>query len=280
VLPLQELEVALQAEVQESKPLAGGDICRAFRVTLTDGRTLFVKVKPGGPSEMFPTEAKGLDWLREAGPLRIPEVVHSTASFLALEFLPSGPRRSTFDEELGRGLARLHRSSVARPGLDHDNFIGPLPQPNEPCPTWAEFYARKRLEPRVKEAVDSGSAPSSWRSRFEELYEKLPQLIPDEPLSPLHGDLWGGNLHTGPEGEPCLIDPAVYGGHREVDLAMMKLFGGFSPTVFRVYDQEYPRVAGHEDRVDLYQLYPLLVHTVLFGGGYAQSVESVLSRYL
>ncbi len=173
-------------------------------------------------------------------------------------------------------MAALHRYPAEAPGLDHDNFIGPLPQPNRPCDSWPEFYAERRLRPRLEEALSGGKAPPRWRARFEDLFRALADLIPDEPMSRLHGDLWGGNLLVGPRGEPCLIDPAVYAGHREVDLAMMRLFGGFGTRVFQSYQESYPLQDGHEQRVHLYQLYPLLVHVNLFGSGYVSSVERAL----
>jgi fructosamine-3-kinase len=225
---------------------------------------------------MFPAEGRGLEWLAETKALRIPEVIAAEEDFLALEFLESGSKRVKFDEELGRGLADLHRFSAGAPGWDFDNFIGPLPQANERTESWAEFYAEQRLRPRFEAAIRSGVAPGKWRSRFENLFERLPALVGDEPMSRLHGDLWGGNLLVGPNGEPCLIDPAVYVGHREVDLAMMKLFGGFPSRVFQSYDEAFPLLSGHELRVHLYQLYPLLVHVNLFGGGYVSSVERAL----
>ena len=280
MLPQNDIERALGSAIRSHRAVAGGDICRAYRVVLDDQRHLFVKTRAEAPEQMFPTEARGLSWLAETGALRVPKVVASGANFLALEFLESAPQKSDFDEVLGRGLARMHRFQPEPPGLPFDNFIGPLPQPNTPCEDWFEFYARRRLQPRVEEAVQSGKGPRDWLRKFGDLYQALPDIIPDEPCSRLHGDLWGGNLLVGPSGEPCLIDPAVYSGHREVDLAMMKLFGGFSPKVFESYNESYPLQSGYRERVDLYQLYPLLVHVNLFGGGYVSSVEKALSRYL
>ena len=280
MFPQEDIERALGSAFRSHQALAGGDICRAYLVVLDDQRRLFVKTRAEAPENMFSTEARGLDWLAETEALRVPEVVASGANFLALEFLESAPKMSGFDEELGRGLARMHRFQPEPPGLHFDNFIGPLPQCNTPCEEWTDFYARRRLQPRVEEAVQSGNAPRDWLRKFGNLYQALPGIIPDEPCSRLHGDLWGGNLLVGPSGEPCFIDPAVYNGHREIDLAMMKLFGGFSPTVFESYNESYTLQPGYRDRVDLYQLYPLLVHVNLFGGGYVSSVERALSRYL
>jgi fructosamine-3-kinase len=266
-------------------PLSGGDINEAFRVELADQRVIFVKQNATASRAMFPREAQGLGYLAETRALKVPEVMAvsdegDSAAFLALEYLEPGPRQRGFDEALGRGLAELHRFGDAEFGLDHDNFIGSLPQSNRHHETWADFYGEERLRPLVKRAVDRGQADRALASRFEQLLSKLEDLCgPSEAPARLHGDLWGGNLHADAEGGPVLIDPAVYAGHREVDLAMMRLFGGFSPTVFRAYDEVFPLTAGHQDRVDLYQLYPLLVHLNLFGSGYRGGVERALGRY-
>src|SRR6185369_76069 len=167
----------------------------------------------------------------------------------------------------------------------HDNFIGRLPQMNaqldDPRAGWAAFYRQRRLEPQLRRAADRGLASARMRRGFDRLFATLETLVgPDEVPARLHGDLWGGNLMCDAAGAPCLIDPAVYGGHREIDLAMMRLFGGFGPRVFAAYDEAWPLADGHEARVDLYQLYPLMVHVNLFGGGYGASVESALARLL
>ncbi len=270
---------ALDATVRETRPLSGGDICQAYLVTLDDGHQVFVKIRVPAISGMFETEALGLLWLEDSESLRIPRVLARSDEFLALEFLRSGAPRVDFDQRLGQGLAALHRREESRFGWTRDNFIGSLPQNNEPCRTWAEFYAERRLRPLVEKARCSGLAPADWTRRFERLFEELPSRLPQEPPSRLHGDLWSGNLLVGPSGEPCLIDPSVYAGHREVDLAMMRLFGGFGAGVFHAYQRNYPLLPGHAERVALYQLYPMLVHLNLFGAGYASSVEQRLSAW-
>ncbi len=289
----REVGEALGSAVADRSGLGGGDINVAHAVTLEDGRRVFVKTSgPGGERgpargphnwaadpEMFPAEARGLAWLAEAGALRIPEVLAASPHFLALELLTPGPRVRDFDERLGRGLAALHRAGAPRFGLDHDNFIGRLPQSNTPAATWAEFYEGERLWPQLERASASGLASNAMRHGFDALFGCLPERVgPAEPPARLHGDLWGGNLHVDEAGEPCLIDPAVYGGHREMDLAMMRLFGGFSPRVFDAYQEAYPLAPDWKDRIPLYQLYPLMVHVNLFGRGYVGSVEAALQR--
>jgi fructosamine-3-kinase len=280
------LEAAVGGQVASARAVGGGDINRADAVTLADGRRLFVKTNAREPAGMFAAEARGLAWLAEAGALRVPEVVAHGAGFLALELIEpprgvAGPPARDFDERLGRGLAALHRHGATRFGLDHDNFIGRLPQGNAPsaAPGWAAFYRERRLEAQLRLAADEGLASSRMRRGFERLFAALDDLVgPEEPPARLHGDLWGGNLLCDDAGAPCLCDPAVYGGHREIDLAMMRLFGGFGARVFAAYAEAWPLADGHAARVALYQLYPLMVHVNLFGGGYVSQVEACLDR--
>lgn len=279
------LEERLGQRVAHASRLSGGDINDAYQVELEDGARWFVKSSPSAPTTLFPAEARGLDWLRVPGALRLPEVravsdAHDPIGFLVLELIEPGRAGADFDEHLGRGLAKLHRTPAPAFGLDHDNFIGSLPQENTPKASWAEFYRTRRLEPQLERAVNSGQASYAMRRGFTRLFTKLSALVgPDDGPCRLHGDLWSGNVHISESGEPCLLDPAVYGGHREVDLAMMRLFGGFAERVFAAYDEAFPLASGAAERVALYQLYPLMVHVNLFGGSYGASVERALARY-
>jgi protein-ribulosamine 3-kinase len=278
------LAECLGARVVRAAPLAGGDINAAFELELEGGRRVFMKTNRNAPKGMFQAEARGLRWLAEARAIRLPEVVAVSGdagpSFLVLELLASAPRQRGFDEELGRSLAALHRATPGGFGLDHDNFIGSLPQSNAAHARWTDFFRSERLEPQLERARRQGRASSALERGFERLFARLEKLAgPEEPPARLHGDLWAGNLHVDAAGAPCLIDPAAYGGHREMDLAMMRLFGGFSERVFAAYAEAFPLAPDHAERVPLYQLYPLMVHVNLFGGGYASSVEHVLERY-
>lgn len=277
---------ALGADVTAASPVAGGDINQAHRVELADGERVFVKTNVGTDRRMFPREAEGLAWLAEAEAIRVPEVVAVSGEegpgpqFLVLELLEPGRRAGNFSEALGSGVAALHRAGAPRFGLARDNFIATLVQENTPTETWAEFYALRRLEPQVRLAIDHGPAPRAWTRRFESLFSRLADLAgPEEPPARLHGDLWSGNVHADGEGAPVLIDPAVYGGHREVDLAMLELFGRPGPAFWEAYEGVYPLAEERKERVPLYQLYPLLVHVNLFGGAYVGAVESALGRY-
>jgi len=275
---------ALGARVVARRPVAGGDVNRAEHVRLADGREAFVKHRPGAPAGTWRAEAAGLRWLRVPGGPGVPEVlaVHDDGhdGFLALEWLPPSRPAADHDERLGRGLAALHAAGAPSFGLDHDNWIGPLPQPNAPCTTWPAFLGRRRLEPLIRAAVDAGRLGPADARAGDRLIGRLPHLCgPPEPPARLHGDLWSGNAHAGPDGGPVLVDPAVYGGHREMDLATMRLFGGFGRRVLAAYAEVLPPAPGHEDRVPLCQLPPLLVHALLFGGGYVASVRRTLARF-
>lgn len=270
---------ALGSRVIGWEAVSGGDINDAHAARLADGRTVFVKSNASAPAGMFAAEARGLGWLAEARALRVPAVLAQAPGFLVLEHIASGGRRADHDELLGRGLAALHRSGAPGFGLDHDNFIGRLPQANAPLSSWAAFYRERRLLPQLAMAVEAGLASPAMRRGFDRLLPRLDECVgPPEPPARLHGDLWGGNAMPDEQGRPCLIDPAVYGGHREVDLAMMRLFGGFSARVFDAYAEAFPLAAGSEQRVPLYQLYFLMAHVNLFGGSYVGSVERILER--
>ncbi len=278
------VEAATGTPARTAETVAGGDVNRALRVDLADGRRLFVKYRRDAPAGMYRAEADGLRWLAEAGALRTPEVVAvgdaGPPRFLALEWIDRGRAGGGHDEALGRGLAALHGAGARSFGLAADNFIGSLPQPNAPLESWPDFYGARRIEPLARRAVDAGALPRRVMARVERLRARLPDLCgPREDPARLHGDLWGGNALADASGGPVLVDPAVYGGHREIDLAMMRLFGGFSAAVFAAYSEAHPLAAGHEDRVELYQLYPVLVHVCLFGGGYARSAERILEAY-
>jgi protein-ribulosamine 3-kinase len=280
------VETALKGRIVATDRVSGGDINDAHRVVFADGRTVFVKTNDAADPSMFPAEARGLAFLSEPDALRVPSVLAVSSgdpgapSFLVLEYLEAAGRAPGFDEQLGRGLARLHRSGMDTFGLQYDNFIGRLPQSNRAKGTWAEFYREERLAPQLRRAADSSLATARMRRGFERLFSRMEEHVgPLEPPARVHGDLWGGNLHVDDRGEPCLIDPAVYNGHREIDLAMMRLFGGFSPRTFAAYEEAFPLSGGHEGRVPLYQLYPLLVHVNLFGGSYAGSVERALAAF-
>ncbi len=274
---------SLGSDVVSERSVSGGDIGASHRVELADGRNCFVKSYGKDSGGMTRAEAVGLHWLRVPGAPRIPEVLalhEDTPSFLVLEWIEPGTPGSDHDESLGRALAALHQNTLESFGFESDNFIGPLTQSNRAHPDWPTFYARERIEPQVRLARDAGHFSKSQVDLARRVVARLPALCgPLEAPARLHGDLWGGNALTDDHGMPCLIDPAVYGGHREIDLAMMRLFGGFSQRVFDAYAEAWPLQPGSGDRVELYQLYPVLVHVNLFGAGYTGSALRILQRY-
>jgi fructosamine-3-kinase len=251
--------------------IAGGDINDAHRVVLDDGTRVFVKTRADVAPGEYATEAAALRWLAEPGAIGVPDVLDVGDDFLALEWLDEDRLDGDGEEELGRGLAQVHAAGadrfgeVPRPPLR----IGPITLSDEPAADWPTFYAERRLLP-LAEGFES----------VHRVCDRIHDLTgPPEPPARLHGDLWAGNvLASG--GRPYLIDPAAYGGHREVDLAMLRLFGAPGPRFLPAYEEVAPLADGHQDRVQLYQLFPLLVHTRLFGGGYAQSVERAARRYV
>lgn len=280
------LASALGTEVRGARPLGGGCISEAFVCDLEDGRQVFVKANDDCDPSMFCAEARGLAFLREAEAVRVPEVIavddeDSSEPFLVLEYVRPGSPGPHFSDELGRGLARLHGCTPTGFGLDHPNLLATLPQDNHSEDDWPTFYVERRLRPFVRRAVDQQIAPARWTQRFEPLFGRMADLVGDaEAPARLHGDLWSGNVHVDEDGAPVLIDPAVYGGHREIDLAMLELFGSPGPRFYGAYDEIWPLAPGRSERVALYQLYPLLAHVLLFGGSYLQQTESCLSRYL
>ncbi len=274
------LERQLGARVHRKTPVPGGDINQAWALRLTDGRSVFVKANEHSPARMFQAEAEGLRFLKEGldcdCALIVPEVLFVGGTFLVLELLEASSTDQS--EALGRGLAALHQSKLHRFGADAHNFIGTLSQPNAPSQSWSEFFRTERLEAQLGLPGAQRLVPRAARQRFETLFSRLDQLLlPEEPPARVHGDLWGGNYLSTRRG-PAIFDPAAYAGHREMDLAMMRLFGGFSERTFAAYEEAYPLAPGHQERQKIYQLYPLLVHVNLFGGGYVASVEDLLRQ--
>lgn len=277
---------ALGSAVTGARSLSGGDLNDTWRLELADGRAVFAKTAADAPPGGYTTEAAGLHWLAEPRALELPEVlavVDSPADrpwLLALEWIDEGRLDAAGEEALGRGLAALHEAGADAFGGPSLLRIGPIELPNGPAGDWPGLYAEHRLRPLARRAAEHGALPAGTERLIDRVCERLPELAgPPEPPARLHGDLWSGNVMADTRGRPYLIDPAAYGGHREVDLAMLRLFGGPGERCFAAYAEAFPLADGHQDRVELWQLFPLLVHVVLFGGGYGASVERIARRY-
>ncbi len=270
------------SDAGRTTPLRGGDVAESFRVALDDGRTVFAKTHRNPPPGFFTTEALGLAWLREAGAVAVPEVIgwSDEPPMLVLEWIDEARGAEPDEDAFGRALAALHRSGAPCFGRRDRRSTGSRGLPNEPLDTWVEFYATQRLLPLAALARDGGALSTDAVAGIESIAGRLADLGgPVEPPARLHGDLWAGNRLVDRSGLSWLIDPACHGGHREFDLAMMRLFGGFGATCHAAYHRAFPLADGWEQRVALHQLAPLVVHAIKFGGGYRQAVDDALRRY-
>lgn len=284
---------ALGRGVERSRRVAGGDINEAWQLELDDGSPVFLKSRRGAPAEEFGAEAAGLGWLAEPEGLQVPEVLaivdEPDARALALEWIEPGYLSGEGEEELGRGLAVVHRAGapgfgVLPPGSPRRMLrFGGVTIPLDAVPEgsdWAVHYAT-RLELLAASAVGDGRIDSATADAIAAVCVRMDELAgPEEPPARVHGDLWSGNVHAGADGRPWLIDPAAHGAHREIDLAMLRLFGTISRRTLDAYEDVLPLAAGHEDRVALWQLQPLLVHAILFGGSYGASAGRAARLYL
>ncbi|MFT5356405.1 MAG: protein-ribulosamine 3-kinase [Polyangiales bacterium] len=266
------IESTLSDQVLSATPVRGGDINQAFRLELSSKRSVFAKVHQSAPPGMFKSEAHGLSMLRH-GPLRVPCVLAQDERFLILEDLGAGVPNQSHDETLGRGLAALHQTRSQLAGCsDAPGYIATLSIDNTRT-SWTNFYLG-----RLQNLIQRAGLDAKRVTRFQVAIPRLRSLLEGAPIALLHGDLWRGNVHTDSRGAPCLVDPSSYFGDPEVDLAMMHLFGGFSTHVFDAYDEVLPPRPGSALRRGVYQLYPVLVHLLLFGGAYLGQVDSLLSN--
>lgn len=284
-----------EGKISNCEPLAGGDINEVARLTTSQGTSYFLKQHANPPPQMFQVEALGLEALREAftrchsTEIRVPQVFLRGESFLLLEDLRPSAKSHDYWERLGRGLAHLHNDTRACFGFTQeqqgkskqvDNYCGLTPQPNPAMSDGYAFFSEARLLHQTRLARTKGLLTPADLRDIENLCQRLPQLVPEQPASLIHGDLWSGNAHTGPAGEPALIDPAAHWGWAEAEIAMTRLFGGFSPTFYQAYLETRPLDPGWEDRLDLYNLYHVLNHANLFGQGYVDQARTILRKYL
>ena len=287
-----EIERALGVYTGESvslgrqASLGGGCINNAQKLETSAG-TFFLKYNPSPLPRLFETEAAGLKALHDVGTITVPEPISFSNGgdgfppYLLTRYIASGSRARDFSENFGRNFARLHREGRGeRFGFHEDNWIGSTPQPNGWMDDWVAFWRERRLGYQLRLAEKNGHGGELQRLGGR-LMDRLDDLLgdPDEPPCLLHGDLWGGNYMVGEDGQAVLIDPAVYYGRREADLAMTMVFGGFDAAFYRAYEQEWPLADGSRERLDIYQLYHLLNHLNLFGGGYLGGCLGILRRY-
>ncbi|MDJ0926381.1 MAG: fructosamine kinase family protein [Gammaproteobacteria bacterium] len=271
--------------IDSSASAGGGCINDSLRVTGRDGRRWFLKLNEASQADMFAAEAAGLEELAAARAVRVPgpvaQGIADHQAYLLMEHLELSRAGGSSAAELGRQLARQHRVTREQFGWHRDNTIGSTPQPNEQCDDWLSFWRDRRLGFQLQLAVRNGYG-RIVDDLGTQLLDALPRLFGDhEPeASLLHGDLWGGNWGAMPDGQPVIFDPAVYFGDREADLAMTRLFGGFPSQFYTAYEQEWPLPPGADIRVDLYNLYHILNHLNLFGGGYATQAQGMLKRLL
>lgn len=271
-------------QVFSSASVGGGCINETLRINTTAGFFFMKKNDANKFPGMFEAEAKGLLILKNAGAIEVPAVIAAGKcmheEFILMEWIESGKRKNKFFEDFGSKLACLHRCTNESFGLNHDNYIGSLIQSNKPAADGLEFFIRQRLQPQWLLALKNNLISDRVAKDFEKLASRLPSLLPAEIPALIHGDLWSGNFMTGKFGYPCIFDPAVSYGLREGEIAMTMLFGGFAPEFYHAYNEEYPMQAGWRNRMEIYNLYPLLVHVNLFGGSYARQVEQILEKYV
>jgi fructosamine-3-kinase len=284
-----EVATGRAIRIAGATPVGGGCIHDARILRLEGGAELFVKHNASAPPDLFEREAEGLRALAAVGAIRVPRHPVAgragAASFLVMEAIATGAPKRGFFEDFGRRFARLHRESVreaAEPfGFPHDDYLGATPQPNGWTADWVDFFRRRRLGFQLDLAREAGRSDDEIDRLGDRLLDHLDEWldIPEEPACLLHGDLWSGNYLSDDAGEPVLVDPAAYYGHREADLAMTELFGGFDRAFYAAYEAEWPLPPGSPERREIYKLYHLLNHLNLFGRGYRAQCAAILKRF-
>ncbi len=263
--------------------VSGGSINRACRFTAGSAR-FFIKYNDASryPS-MFEKEAAGLELLRNAGEIDVPRVIHvgeaGNHAYLLMSYIDSAAEEQHFWHNFGKQLAALHSHKAEKFGLDHSNYMGSLSQRNRYHQSWEDFFVQERLEPQIRLARESGEISRADVAAFERMFKRVDGIFPETQPSLVHGDLWSGNFMVNSQGKACLIDPAAYYGHPEVDIAMSTLFGGFSSQFYDAYCSHNPLEKGWRERLDYYNLYPLMVHVNLFGQSYLGSVRRIINKF-
>ncbi len=262
----------------------GGGCINNAAIVETDDETFFIKFNTEAPADMFETEFRGLKLLQKAN-MRVPEPLGygrvDNTLFILLKTIKSDRKAPRFWENFGAGLALMHKNFGSSSfGLEYDNYIGRLPQVNKTGKNWIDFFINNRLDYQLLLAYNNRLIEESMVKQFHRFYNIMPDLLPVEKPALLHGDLWAGNFMTGNDGYVILIDPAVYYGHREIELSFTRMFGGFDEKFYASYNEEWPLEKDFDQRVDIYNLYPTLVHLNLFGVSYLPGITRVLDRYI
>jgi len=271
-------------QISNIYPVSGGDIHNSFRIEGLQ-QSFFIKVNDAQRfPNIFVMEREGLKLLKRIGGAVVPDLLvageFNRDAFLLMSWIDSGEKTPAAQANLGRMLAFVHKNTQDFFGLEYDNYIGSLPQSNQAHPNWPDFFIEERLRKQVERSATSGSVNHILIEKFDKLYLKIPDLFPKEDPALLHGDLWNGNYMINKEGVSFLIDPAVYYGHREMDIALTKLFGGFDQAFYDAYQEIFPLTPGWEERINLCNLYILLFHANVFGGGYMKQVETIVDSYV
>ncbi|RPA69960.1 ketosamine-3-kinase [Cyclobacteriaceae bacterium YHN15] len=268
-------------DIKQIRLIAAGNVNQGILLEV-EGRKFFLKVNFQPEVEIFEMEADGLNIMRENCPLQVPKVYQfgriQDRNFLLLDWIQVGKIGKSYWEKLGVGLAQMHMITQQFFGYHTDNYIASLGQPNSCKASWVDFFIECRLEPMIGKAYYEGLVSSDFLKKFRNMYKTFDNIFPKEKPSLLHGDLWSGNIMVGENGNPALIDPAVYYGHREMDLAFSRLFGGFDESFYQSYQTVFPLEPGFEERVAVYNLYPLLVHLLLFGKSYLSGIEKTVAK--
>ncbi|MEN8243162.1 MAG: fructosamine kinase family protein [Chloroflexota bacterium] len=266
-------------EVVTSRGVGGGCINNGARLQTSSGTSFFLKTNSNSPRDMFAREVDGLRALSVPdGPL-VPEPYLHGDDFLLMEDLAPGKKRKDYWQKFGQQMAALHNHTNDQFGFDADNYIGSTPQPNPWTADGFEFFAKHRLGFQAELAARRGLLTGSEARQVDQLASRLPDLVPEQPASLSHGDLWSGNATSDQHGQPAIIDPAAYYGWAEADLAMTALFGGFPGEFYSAYNEVRPLPEGWRERFELYNLYHLLNHLNLFGRGYYGQVIQIVGRF-
>ncbi|SMF76320.1 fructosamine kinase family protein [Pseudobacteriovorax antillogorgiicola] len=279
-----QVEQSLSSSIVDISQAFGGSVSDSRLITLDNGQRFFLKIDQSTEPSIG-AEADGLRRLRESGSIRTPKIISEDKHYLVLEYISPGSLDRADFKALGTQLARLHKNSHQYWGLDRNNFIGSTLQINDQCRdrTWAQFFLKARLGPQIYWLRKRGLWPADLQSLEDQLVSVVESLLSEQSdLRPslLHGDLWSGNVLWDKQGSPILIDPAIYWGHREADLSLAILFGGFSDDFFRAYDEEWPREPGFEARVQIYILYHLLNHVNIFGSAYLTQTRKLIKSLI